>query len=276
MGLSGNLTTGEILEQLLHARRIEKIGNVVFMGMGEPLDNYTNVITAVRAMIDVKQFSMKGSKVCVSTVGVVPRMHQFLEDAPTVHLALSLHAPTQELRTKIVPTAKAWSIEKLIVAVEERTRAGFKVMIEYILIDQLNDTVETAHELGKLLEGKNVHVNLIPYNPTVTKESYNPPTKENIFQFHKIIREQYNVSASIRRTMGQEIAGACGQLVVNKKKEKLKDIEDLYQEESKSSNKIVLKKTKKDTIEKESSNSILWIFVPFLLILFVLFKFLYY
>jgi adenine C2-methylase RlmN of 23S rRNA A2503 and tRNA A37 len=112
MGLLSNLTCGEILEQLVHASAIEPISNVVFMGMGEPLDNYTAVLDAIRAMIDTGRWGMSPAKISLSTVGVVPRIRQLLHDIPQVGLALSLHAPTQELRTQIVPTAKAWNIHR--------------------------------------------------------------------------------------------------------------------------------------------------------------------
>jgi adenine C2-methylase RlmN of 23S rRNA A2503 and tRNA A37 len=107
MGLLGNLTTSEILEQLVHANNIEPIRNVVFMGMGEPLDNYDNVKTAIAAMIDVRQFSLSANKISVSTVGVLPKVKLLLAEYPQVDLALSLHAPTQALRERIVPTAKS-------------------------------------------------------------------------------------------------------------------------------------------------------------------------
>lgn len=142
----------------------------------------------------------------------------------------SLHAPTQELRTRIVPSAKAWPLPKLMEVLDERLRqVDLKVMIEYILIGGVNDSIETAHQLGQLLQGKYVHVNLIPYNPTDVAEHFVPPTPESIDQFHSIVR-QHGISCSVRRTMGQEISGACGQLVVKQKQtsQPMKDIEDLY------------------------------------------------
>jgi len=129
MGLLANLTAAEILEQLYHANQIEQIRNVVFMGMGEPLDNYTAVLEAVRGMLDVQRFSLAAQHICVSTVGVVPRMRTFASELPGVSLALSLHAPNQELRKRIVPTATAWPLPKIMDALDvyidqRRTSAG--------------------------------------------------------------------------------------------------------------------------------------------------------
>eukprot|EP00051_Salpingoeca_urceolata_P005672 m.75719 g.75719 ORF g.75719 m.75719 type:complete len:582 (-) comp14490_c0_seq4:147-1892(-) len=118
MGLVDNLTAGEILEQLYHANKIEQIRNVVFMGMGEPLDNYDAVIAAIRAMTDVRRFSLSPKHISVSTVGVAPRLETLAHDAPGVSLALSLHAPTQDLRGEIVPSAKAWHIDRIMDAMD--------------------------------------------------------------------------------------------------------------------------------------------------------------
>ncbi|KAJ3076049.1 sorting nexin [Quaeritorhiza haematococci] len=263
MGLLGNLTSGEILEQLIHVMRFTKgvLSNVVFMGMGEPLDNYANVVEAIGAMTDVKRFGMAASRVCVSTVGVVPRMKGLLRDVPGIRLALSLHAPNQALRARIVPTAKAWPIDRLMEAVSAYVQKGKQILVEYILIENVNDTEEQAHQLGKLLQpfGKKVLVNLIPYNPidpeasaistpppaptssstsssssssspplesatpssvdVLSPHQYARPSEESIDQFDKILVEEYRLWTRVRRTMGVDIYGACGQLVVKSTKD---------------------------------------------------------
>jgi adenine C2-methylase RlmN of 23S rRNA A2503 and tRNA A37 len=119
MGLLGHLTAGEMCEQLLHASDVAPIRNVVFMGMGEPLDNYEELLGAVRAMVDPGRFGLSPAKVTVSTVGMVPRIRALARDVPGVRLALSLHAPTQELRCKIVPTARSWPLHSLMAAVDD-------------------------------------------------------------------------------------------------------------------------------------------------------------
>ncbi|KAJ3317820.1 sorting nexin, partial [Blyttiomyces sp. JEL0837] len=157
MGLLSNLTMGEIVEQLYHANQVDKIRNVVFMGMGEPLDNYNAVLGAINAMVDTSRFGLSPSRVTVSTVGVVPRIYALMRDAPQVGLALSLHAPNQELRTKIVPTGKAWHIDRIWTAtmafINNQNRAiksnasKRHILIEYVLISKVNDTPEVAHQL---------------------------------------------------------------------------------------------------------------------------------
>jgi adenine C2-methylase RlmN of 23S rRNA A2503 and tRNA A37 len=167
MGLLGNLTGGEICEQLYHANTIEKIDNIVFMGMGEPLSNYDSVLSAIRGMTDANRFNLANYRITLSTVGIVPKMYQITHDMPSVHLALSLHAPTQEMRQLIVPSARAFKLDAIIEALDDHLwRTGRAVLIEYVLLAGVNDAIDTAHLLGQLLKGKKVKVNLIPYNQT--------------------------------------------------------------------------------------------------------------
>lgn len=218
-------------------------------------------------MTDVKRFGMAANHICVSTVGVVPRMKQLLKDVPGISLAVSLHAPTQEMRLKIVPTAKAWTIDKIMLAMDEYLAQGQRIMIEYILIGDVNDQAETAHILGKLLHGKNVVINLIPYNPTEVEACFKPPSTESTNHFEKILQTEYKLLATVRRTMGQDISGACGQLVVNSTKScdssspkkissKVADIEDLYSPKTnidRSATKLNPKKYKKPKNEEKSN-----------------------
>ncbi|KAI9139506.1 hypothetical protein BKA69DRAFT_1085055, partial [Paraphysoderma sedebokerense] len=236
MGFKSNLSSAEIIEQLVHARQIKQISSVVFMGMGEPLDNYNNVILAIKSMTDQRRFGIGPSHICVSTVGVIGKFQSLMRDAPAVKLALSLHAPNQELRLKIVPTAKAYPFDKLMKAVDDYLEKNDRIMIEYILIANVNCSVESAHELGRLLQTRNVLLNLIPYNPTEVSADYEAPTPEMIQTFESILRYEYKILTIVRRTLGQDIDGACGQLVVKKenscgsggKNSEIADIEDIF------------------------------------------------
>ena len=221
MGLLDNLTAGEILEQLYHANKIEKIRGVVFMGMGEPLDNYNQVITSIKGMTDPSRFNLASHRVSISTVGIVPKILALVNDAPHVGLALSLHAPTQEKRLEIVPTSKNWPIEKILDATSKFIDHQNKihsskrhVLIEYVLISEVNDSEETAVELGNLLKSIPCVLNVIPYNPTTVPFDYKTPTIEAQNLFVKITKE-LGVKTILRQTMGSDIGSACGQLVVD-------------------------------------------------------------
>eukprot|EP00930_Biecheleria_cincta_P075420 TRINITY_DN62593_c0_g1_i1.p1 TRINITY_DN62593_c0_g1~~TRINITY_DN62593_c0_g1_i1.p1 ORF type:complete len:472 (+),score=87.50 TRINITY_DN62593_c0_g1_i1:23-1417(+) len=223
----GDLSAGEIVEQLLLAQHQEAkdgrqpVRNAVFMGMGEPLNNYDAVLTAVRTMTDLNQLgrlALPQSRVTISTVGVVPRMKQLVRDMPGLSLALSLHAPTQELREQIVPSAKHVSLEDLLGAMdlhlEQRTA---RAMVEYVLLAGVNDTDECATQLGLLLapRARKVLVNLIPYNPGASSVpgGFNAPRHEQVERF-QLILSAMKIQTRVRREMGQDIAGACGQLAL--------------------------------------------------------------
>eukprot|EP00931_Biecheleriopsis_adriatica_P115668 TRINITY_DN91437_c0_g1_i1.p1 TRINITY_DN91437_c0_g1~~TRINITY_DN91437_c0_g1_i1.p1 ORF type:complete len:473 (+),score=80.58 TRINITY_DN91437_c0_g1_i1:29-1420(+) len=203
MGLRAHLSAGEILEQLLHARRRVRpeapVRNVVFMGMGEPLDNYQQVLGALQVMSDAKGFGLSPRNITVSTVGVPGKIAQLGTDCPTVHLALSLHAPLQELRARIVPSAKGYSLDRLMDEVDEYgARTGNKVMMEYVLIEGTNASEAEAHELGALLACRRalIMLNLIPYNPTTvgTENGFRSPSDETCKRFRDIV-------ASYRRSV---------------------------------------------------------------------------
>lgn len=250
MGIIADLWSGEILEQLAYANRVAPIRNVVFMGMGEPLNNYDAVLAAIKAMTDV--FGLAPKHITLSTVGVIHRIRQLTKDAPLCRLALSLHAPTQELRSEIVPTSKAYPLDKLMQVVDEHlaARDNRLVMVEYCMLEGVNDSIETAHLLGKLLAGRSVHVNLIPYNTTEVGAQYRSPSMEAIRAFHAVLREEYNLKATVRENHGNDIDGACGQLALkNKQGEatgntgKQRDIEDLGSKRSRQ-----LKNAKKEKL----------------------------
>jgi sorting nexin-8 len=218
LGLSGNLVAGEIMEQLWHALQIRKgITNIVFMGMGEPLENYENVVAAVRGFSDVYRFGIAPSCITVSTVGVTSNIYRLMEDCPSVHLALSLHAPNQRIREQIVPTAKSWDMNELMKAVDYynknqkfKGRKKGRIMIEYVVIKGINDTDECAHELGSLLQSRKCMVNLIPFNP-FDGNDFEEPTQEAVDQMVSIVAS-YGVITIKRKHHGRDIAGACGQL----------------------------------------------------------------
>ncbi|KAJ7541788.1 hypothetical protein O6H91_10G076800 [Diphasiastrum complanatum] len=215
MGFKGNLSAGEIVEQLVHASCITPIRNIVFMGMGEPLNNYSAVIQAVRTMTG-RCFGLSPNHITVSTVGVVPRILSLAHDLPGIRLAVSVHAPTQELRCQIVPAARAFPLGKLVEALNSYQAISKQtILIEYVMLAGINDTTENAHQLGKLLMKHEVVVNLIPYNPTLAMEGYKASTQENVFLFQKLIREVYGLRTTIRKEMGQDIQGACGQLALH-------------------------------------------------------------
>jgi len=259
MGMRGNLTSGEILEQLVHASRVlqnDKIRNVVFMGMGEPLNNYHNVVAACRAMVDRRTWSMQHHHVTVSTVGIINKMKKLTKDAPFVNLALSLHAPNQSMREKIVPTAKYYPIDQLMDALDQHSNCTFRnnreatqrmipatrlkrkrAMIEYVMLNGDTSSLNCAHELGKLCENRNVIVNLIPYNPTVSEVNehgtlLSSPSYDRIVEFQRIV-QSYGCFCFVRKTMGQDISGACGQLAVQEQSmaatemKAIQDIEDV-------------------------------------------------
>ena len=234
MGIIGDLTAGEIIEQVIHANQVTKIRNVVFMGMGEPLNNWENVKSAVEFLIDTRTLGLAARHVTVSTVGVIHNMRRLTQELPTVNMALSLHAPNQEVRLKIVPTAKAHKFDKLIEALDYHLKNAKRkssklflresaVMIEYILIKNVNDRPEHAHELGKLLGPRkhNILLNLIPYNPTDVADDFYPPSQDDIQNFFDIVTsDEYGVYCRVRQEMGQDIDGACGQLALKSHAEK--------------------------------------------------------
>lgn len=233
MGFKNNLSSGEIVEQLAHASRISPIRNVVFMGMGEPLNNYSSLVEAVRVMTSYP-FQLSPKKITVSTVGIIHAINKFHHDFPNSNLAVSLHAPVQEIRCQIMPAARAFPLEKLMNALKDyQNISQQKIFIEYIMLDGVNDAEQHAHQLGKLLETFQVVVNLIPFNP-IDQSQFRTSTNENVSTFQKTLRNTYKIRTTVRKEMGQDVNGACGQLVVNLSDKRLTksaglltDIEDL-------------------------------------------------
>lgn len=201
MGLQAQLTAGEIAEQVLHAKRRVRanypLKNIVFMGMGEPLDNYEAVVESIRVLNENAAFGLAYSNITISTVGVVHSIEKLAKDCPGVNLALSLHAPTQDTRKTIVPSSSAFKIDRIMDALDRYSReaGGRQIMIEYIMIDGVNADKEHAHALGALLAGRRAYtmVNLIPYNPTDTgdQHGFRSPSEEQCETFQKIVKSYH-------------------------------------------------------------------------------------
>lgn len=235
MGFKSNLSSGEIVEQLVHASHFSQIRNVVFMGMGEPLNNYSALVEAIHIM-QGSPFQLSPKKITVSTVGIIHAINKLQSDLPNLNLAVSLHAPVQDIRCQIMPAARAFPLEKLMDTLRTyQTNSGQKIFIEYIMLDEVNDEEQHAHQLGKLLETFQVVVNLIPFNPIGNLSYFKTSSEQKVARFQKILRGTYNIRTTVRKQMGQDISGACGQLVVNQPDKRstgsaglLTDIEDLH------------------------------------------------
>jgi 23S rRNA (adenine2503-C2)-methyltransferase len=213
-GFNRNLTSAEILGQVVLAARELKeapLTNVVFMGMGEPLANYRNVLPVVHLLIDDQAFGLSRRRVTISTAGVVPHIKKLANDC-NVALAVSLHAPTDELRDRLVPINKVHPIAELLDAcwTYAEGQASRSITFEYVLLDQVNDSVAHARQLAKLLRHKPAKVNLIPFNAFPESEFRCSP-QPTIDAFWQTLRNA-GLIATIRRPRGDDIAAACGQL----------------------------------------------------------------
>ncbi len=210
-GLTRNLSTAEIVGQVV--RSGERVTNVVFMGMGEPLANYGRVVGAVRRLTDPAPhgYGLSQRNIVVSTVGLVPGIRRLTEEGLQVTLALSLHAPDDELRDTLVPVNTRWPVREVLRAALDHTRrTGRRLSVEYAMIRDVNDQPERADLLGRLLAGELAHVNLIPLNPTPGSQ-WDASPKPVEREFVRRLRAA-GVPTTVRDTRGQEIAGACGQL----------------------------------------------------------------
>ena len=214
MGLKRNLSTGEIVDQLIFVRENEKqpITNVVFMGMGEPLHNYDNVINAADIFHSPRGFNLAATRITISTAGILPQIQQFIFEKQRYKLAISLNAVDDATRTQIMPVNKKWSIADLIGAGKEYSNLKKRqVMFEYVLLKGINDSQDDAYKLAHLLKGIPSKLNIIPYNET--DGSYQRPDEKTIKQFSEILhnlRDEYRVF--VRWSKGQDINAGCGQL----------------------------------------------------------------
>ncbi|MBR4068074.1 MAG: 23S rRNA (adenine(2503)-C(2))-methyltransferase RlmN [Clostridia bacterium] len=214
-GCVRSLTAAEMLSQVLLANRFlgEKghVGHIVLMGSGEPLDNYDNVVAFLRMVNAEDGLNISLRNISLSTCGLVPQMERLSCEGLPVTLSISLHAPNDQIRRQIMPIANTYAIDELMDAVRAYVRkTGRRVVFEYALIDQLNSRPEHARELARLVSGLQCHVNLIPLNH-VDEHSLRPASPESVQLFLKTLEEKH-VSATIRREMGSDIGGACGQL----------------------------------------------------------------
>lgn len=215
-----NLTAGEIVSQVLEVEEDinERITHVVLMGIGEPFDNYEEIIKFIKIINDPKGLAIGSRHITVSTSGIIPKIKEFKNLNLQVNLAISLHAPNDKLRTSIMPINKAYPLEKLIKSVKEYvSKTNRRVTFEYIMLKNVNDTEECAKELSNLLKNINCYVNLIPYNETENIE-YERSNMFQIMKFYDILKKN-NVNVTIRREFGSKISAACGQL--RSKKEEL-------------------------------------------------------
>jgi 23S rRNA (adenine2503-C2)-methyltransferase len=230
MGFLQNLSSWEIVEQILIAnewlrsnmpvsqyassseiKETQTVNRIVFMGMGEPMINLNAVTEAIDIIIHPDYFNLGQRSITVSTSGYIPMMRKFWAAYPKVGLAISLHAPTQELRAQLMPVAKQFSLDKLIEACDEiQKQTKRRATYEYILIDNVTDTEECAYALRDLLKNQLAHVNLIPYNP-IEGRDFKRPSRNRVMKFCNLLKD-LGVSATPRVTMGDDIKAACGQL----------------------------------------------------------------
>ena len=212
-GVVRSLRPSEMLEQIYQIQRDtkERVSNVVVMGTGEPLDNYENLLTFIRMLSDERGLHISQRNITVSTCGIVPRIRELAEENLAITLALSLHAVTQEKREELMPIAKKYKLPEVLEACRyyfEKT--GRRLTFEYSLVGGVNDHPEDAKRLAALAKPIHSHVNLIPVNP-VTERNYVQPDKKVIVNFKNEL-EKYGINVTIRREMGRDIDGACGQL----------------------------------------------------------------
>ena len=202
-----------MLEQVyrISADTGERVSNVVVMGTGEPLDNYENLLVFLRMLTDENGLHISQRNVTVSTCGIIPKIYELAENDLQITLAVSLHASSQEKRKRLMPVADAYEIHDLINACRDYfEKTGRRITFEYSLVAGVNDHGRDADELAELIEGLPCHVNLIPVNP-VKERDFTQPSQKAVRDFQKRL-EKYRINVTIRREMGRDIDGACGQL----------------------------------------------------------------
>ncbi len=215
-GLARNLSSGEIVAQVLYAARVFRdegvaLSNVVIMGMGEPLANYEAALAAIRRLMDERGLNLGARRFTVSTVGLVPVMRRLSGEGLAVELAVSLHAPNDALRDELVPVNRRYPLAQLIPACHAYVeRTGRRVTFEYALMEGVNDLWEHAQQLADLVRGLRCHVNLIPLNPTPASP-YKASSAARVQAFHKTLQSR-RVSATVRLRRGIDIEAGCGQL----------------------------------------------------------------
>ena len=207
------LETYEMVEQILLIEKDigKRISSVVIMGIGEPLDNYDNVIEFIKIINDDKGIKIGARHITLSTCGIIPKIKELMNLPLQINLAISLHASNEELRSKIMPINKVYSLSKLMLTLDEYIEhTNRRVTIEYVMLNNVNDNPINAEELVTLLRGKNVYVNLIPYNET-SHIIYKKSPKEKIMKFYDILKKG-GINVTVRKEFGSKISAACGQL----------------------------------------------------------------
>lgn len=208
-----NLETYEMVQQILLIEKDygKRISSVVIMGIGEPLDNYDNVINFIKIINDDKGIAIGARHITLSTCGLVPKIYEFMKLPLQVNLAISLHAPNNVLRSSIMNVNKAYNIDELIACIKEYIAyTNRRVTIEYVMLDNINDNESNALELVELFKGMNVYINLIPYNET-NHLNFKRSSRNKIFKFYDILK-QNGINVTIRKEFGRKISAACGQL----------------------------------------------------------------
>ena len=217
-GFTRNLTRGEILGQFLTMEKLNgaDIHNIVFMGMGEPFLNEANVFSAIRSLNDKNMRNLGARHITISTSGIVPGIEDLADFEIPLRLSLSLHAPNDNLRSKIMPVNKTYPLQKLITALKRyRDRTGERITIEYALIDHVNDAPEYAYEMAALLDGLEPYINIIPFNPIPSKPEFKRSDNSRVKEFCRALTELH-IEFELRKERGGDIMAACGQLAGNK------------------------------------------------------------
>ncbi|WP_413365419.1 23S rRNA (adenine(2503)-C(2))-methyltransferase RlmN [Lysinibacillus sp. 3P01SB] len=225
-GLKRHLLAGEIVEQVVKVQQTldevdERVSSIVIMGIGEPFDNYDAMMNFLKIVNNDKGLNIGARHITVSTSGIVPKIYQFADEQLQINFAVSLHAPNQEARQKLMPIARAYKIDELLEAVRYYTKkTGRRVSFEYGLMSGENDSVEVANELADLIKGIKCHVNLIPIN-YVPERDYVRTSRSSIFAFERTLKER-GVNVTIRREQGADIAAACGQLRAQERQDEVR------------------------------------------------------
>ena len=223
-GFKRSLNAGEILSQLYTAQKDigERISHIVLMGMGEPLDNFDNVMRFLELVTDENGVNISMRNISLSTCGIIPKIEELLDKKLQLTLSISLHAPTDEIRSKIMPVNNRYSVDRLLEICKRYTReTSRRISFEYSMISGFNDTDECARILASKLKGMLCHVNLIPVNE-VAESPYKPSTPERIERFIGIL-SKYGINATVRRKLGSDIDASCGQLRLKENKNKQKE-----------------------------------------------------
>lgn len=212
-GLTRNLRPSEMLDQIYRIQRStgERVSNVVVMGSGEPMDNYDNLIRFIRLLSDENGLNISQRNITVSTCGIVPKILKLAEEGLSITLALSLHAPDDETRKTLMPIANSYSLSEVLPACREYyKKTGRRLTFEYSLVQGVNDNLDEAKRLTALLKDMQGHVNLIPVNP-IKERDFKQSNRDAIDAFRGYL-EKHGINVTIRREMGRDIGGACGQL----------------------------------------------------------------